>query len=504
MNQQNNYPVNNGRGYSGGNGGRTYPQGQPNYGPQGPGPRGVPVPQRTNYPPAPFPQPTPQYTPQPEPKGTEPKPPEKPAPKKEPKKGPSLPVSELFSRIFVGMLTLFVVVYMGWLYAPKIRNSMTFWPTHTPTPVTPTPTIPATMTVTPLATNTPTPMPTATPGPISTYWIANGKELDPPVPNAPEGVVILSAKNSAEVDPPLDSIYWTSSSQIVQDLGRLNSLYDSEWFATVNNGSIRYFMDQSLKEGLYEIYVMDTFYSSGGTLDFLVKIGEQTLAPLTGRQTVDFMTSQFDPRQSMDTWRSLGIYYIMPSRDVLTVSTSWMLRDEYTYVAADRIMIVPRKITDLNLLNQLSGTGTKYIMDDTQADILAGNSVFKESTSTSWDDSYQLIINPKGKSTIEYKSQEPWPIGTYSLYFYIPESKGGLDAEIQVKTDNTVLETSNGSETVHMHIPTGGSWVYAGEYVTDRYYERPVKFTVTITIPDGQSGEYPVDAIALIHQPFGN
>ena len=413
-----------------------------------------------------------------------------------------LPYSELFSRIFVGALVFFVVVYMGWLFAPRIRNSMTFWPTNTPTPLPPTPTTEATMTVTPLATNTPTAAPTATPGPISTYWIANGSELDPEVPNAPEGLVILTAKNSAEVDPPLDSIYWTSSSQIVQDLGNMNSLYDSEWFATMNNGSIRYFMDQSLKEGLYEIYVMDTFYSSGGNLDFLVQLGGQTLTPLTSSQSVSFMTSQFDPRQNMDTWRSLGIYYIMPSRDVLTVSTIWGLRDQYTYVAADRIMIVPRKMTDLSLLNALPGTGTKYIMDDTQATISAGNSRFKEFISTSWDDSYQLIINPKSECTVEYSSKEPWPIGAYSIYLYLPESKGGLDADIQVHTDNTLLETVGGESTVRMHIPTGGNWVLVGQYNTDRYYERPVKFKVNITIPENQTGEYPVDAIAFIHQPF--
>lgn len=421
---------------------------------------------------------------------------------KKAKKTPAVPFTELLSRVFVGVLTLFIVVYMAWLFAPQIRNSMTFWPTHTPTPITPTPTLPATQTVTPLPTNTPTPSPTPTPGPISTYWFANGNNLDPVVPNAPEGVVILSAKNSAEVDPPLDSIYWTSSSQIVQDLGRLTSLYDSEWFATINSGWLRYYMDQPLKEGLYEIYVMDTYYSSGGSLDFQVQLGSQPLSPMTGSQTVNFMTSQYDPRQSYDTWRSIGIYYISQSRDVLTVSTSWGFRDEYTYVAADRIMIVPRKITDLALLNALPNNGLRMIMDDTQAAITAGNSQFKESTSTSWDDSYQLIINPKQKSTIEYSSLEPWPIGSYSIYLYFPESKGGLDAEIQVKTDNTVLETIAGFDTVQMHVPAGGNWVLIGQYNTDRYYERPVKFKVTITIPEGQTGEYPVDAIAFIRQPF--
>ena len=49
-----------------------------------------------------------------------------------------------------------------------------------------------------------------------------------------------------------------------------------------------------------------------------------------------------------------------------------------------------------------------------------------------------------------------------------------------------------------------GNWVLIGQYNTDRYYERPIKFKVTITIPEGQTGEYPVDAIAFIRQPFDN
>ena len=149
-----------------------------------------------------------------------------------------------------------------------------------------------------------------------------------------------------------------------------------------------------------------------------------------------------------------------------------------------------------------AANGTKYIMDDTQASINAGNSNFKETSSTAWDDSYQLIINPKQKCTVEYNSLEPWPIGHYSIYLYIPESKGGIDAEVQVRADNTVLHTYSGEDTVRMHIPTGGSWVLVGQYMTDRYYERPVKLRVNITVPENQTGEYPIDAIAFVHQPF--
>ena len=69
-------------------------------------------------------------------------------------------------------------------------------------------------------------------------------------------------------------------------------------------------------------------------------------------------------------------------------------------------------------------------------------------------------------------------------------------------TIRTQLVELYGEDTVRMHIPTGGSWVLVGQYMTDRYYERPVKLRVNITVPENQTGEYPIDAIAFVHQPF--
>ncbi|HOG60930.1 MAG TPA: hypothetical protein PKX76_06405, partial [Flexilinea sp.] len=60
-------------------------------------------------------------------------------PKKKP--GPKKDRMDEFGRIFTMILSAFILIYMGWLFAPRIRNSMTFWPTKTPTPVTPSPTL---------------------------------------------------------------------------------------------------------------------------------------------------------------------------------------------------------------------------------------------------------------------------------------------------------------------------------------------------------------------------
>ncbi len=411
---------------------------------------------------------------------------------------------ERFSRVFVGILSIFIFFYLGWLFAPRIRNSLTFWPTDTPTPITPEPTLVFTPTVTPLATNTPTIAPTATPGPLSEYWIADGLDVDPAVPDAPDGLIMLHVDTSAEVNPPLSDIVWTSSEKIVSDLGK--STYEEKWYATYSAGWIRWFMDRSLREGLFEIYVMDTVYSSGGSLDFTVSLGEQILAPLTGVQRVDFMTSQYEPQQSGDIWRSLGIYYLGPSVDKLTVTTSWDERDEYTIVSVDRLLIVPRRITDLSLLNSLPASGTRYVVDDLQADIIGGDYLISQREQTSWDDRYQLITNPKIDVTITHSVKEPWPIGNYQVYAWMPASKGGITASVRLSIDNAALAADTGEETVSLTAPaaTEGSWVPVGSWTTDRYYERPRKFKLVFEIPADSVGEFPIDAIAFVHNGFSS
>lgn len=428
--------------------------------------------------------------------GNSQKPPKKRTPKKD--------WGDLFGKIFTTVLAVFIVGYLGWLFAPRIRNSMTFWPTHTPSPITPSPTIMSTPTITPLASNTPTTAPTETPGPLSTFWIADGDTIDPVVDAAPDGVIVLHADQNAEVNPPLSDLVWTSSETIVSDLGK--TTYQEKWFATYSSGWISWFLDQPLHEGLYEIYTMDTMYSSGGSLDFTVKLGEQILSPLTGSQHVDFMTSQYDPVQSSDTWRSLGMYYIGPSTEILNVSTSWQDRDEYTIVAVDRLLIVPRRISDLSLLNSLSVSGTKYISDDLEAEIIGGDYIISQKEDTAWGGTYQLVLNPKMDVKVTFPGEVPYPIGNYKLFAWMPTSKGGITAGVQVFLDNSLLNSDTGEESVSYTAPSSAesSWVEIGSWTTDKYYERPRKIRFVITVPNGSSGEFPIDSFALVHTPFSD
>lgn len=407
-----------------------------------------------------------------------------------------------FGKIFVVALVVFIVGYLGWLFAPRVRNAMTFWPTSTPVPPAFTSTAQASATVTPLASNTPTPFPTETPRPLSTFWKPEGDSVNPAVPDAPDGVIVLSVDQSAEVSPPLDSLSWTSSDKIAADLGK--TTYQEHWYATYDEGWVRWYTDQPLREGLYEIYTMDTMYSSGGSLDFSVMLGGQELTPITGSQHVEYMTSQYDPVQSQDTWRSIGMYYLTPSQEPLIVTAAWQPRDNYTIVSVDRLLIVPRKAYDLTILNQLPQIGTKYVLDDKRLEITGGDFLIDETDPQAWDLGFQLIMNPDRKVTITMPADIPWPIGNYKIYAWVPTTLGGITADVKFFTDNSLVPADNGEEsakyTALQNQPA--QWVEIGSWTTDKYYERQRKVKVTIEIAENQSGEFPVDALALIHTPF--
>lgn len=428
--------------------------------------------------------------------------PQAPAPAQPSRPRRSIDWYNLIGRTITSMLAAFLAVYFGWLYAPAIRNQMVWWPTNTPTPVTPSPTAAATATITPLATNTVTPIPTNTPEPLSTWWIADGGEIDPAVPDSPDGVIELHVDSSAEINPPLDSELWTGSKQIAADLGK--ALYQEEWYATYSAGWIRWFMDRPLRAGLYELYMMDTVFSSGGTLSFTVQLGDQPLTPLAGSSDVVYMTSQYDPVQAYDTWRSLGLYYIQPSDSVLTVTTSWEERDEYTIVSMDRLLIVPRRSADIAMLNALPSGSTRYVRDDLAGDTIGKDYAMRERSDDAWDGSFQRVLNPKEKVKFTLPGVEPWPIGTYRLYAWMPATKGGITGNYSLTVDRQLIASDAGTETVSVTAPANlpAQWVEIGSWTTDKYYERPRKIGLTLEIDAGAVGEFPIDAIGFVYTPF--
>ncbi len=161
------------------------------------------------------------------------------------------------------------------------------------------------------------------------------------------------------------------------------------------------------------------------------------------------------------------MYYINPSREILTVTTSWEDRDEYSIVAVDRLVIVPRRAANLSLLSKLNVSGTKYVFDDLQAEIVAGDYRITLKDEESWDDSYQLIMNPKMKISMVYTFKDCWPIGNYQLYAWMPANKGGISASVKLYSDNTVLLSDTGEEAVSVTAPASqeGSWISIGSWV---------------------------------------
>ena len=265
-------------------------------------------------------------------------------------------------------------------------------------------------------------------------------------------------------------------------------------------------MDRPLRQGLYELYIMDTVFSSGGLLTFTVQVGDQVLTPLTGSTDVQYMTSQYDPVQAVDTWRSLGMYYIQPSNAVLTVTTSWAERDEYTIVSMDRLLIVPRLVSNIPMLNALPTANQRHVRDDLAGDTIGKDYAMRQRSDDAWDGSYQLVLNPKDRVEFSLPGVEPWPIGTYRVYAWMPTTKGGITANYSLLVDRKVLAADSGEESVPVTAPANlpGQWIEVGSWTTDRYYERPRKIGLRLTIEAGAVSEFPIDAIAFIYTPFAD
>ena len=216
------------------------------------------------------------------------------------------------------------------------------------------------------------------------------------------------------------------------------------------------------------------------------------------------MTSQYDPVQAYDTWRSLGLYYIQPSDSVLTVTTSWEERDEYTIVSMDRLLIVPRKSADIAMLNALPSGSTRYVRDDLAGDTIGKDYAMRERSDDAWDGSFQRVLNPKEKVKFTLPGVEPWPIGTYRLYAWMPTTKGGITGNYSLTVDRQLIASDAGTETVSVTAPANlpAQWVEIGSWTTDKYYERPRKIGLTLEIDAGAVGEFPIDAIGFVYTPF--
>lgn len=355
-----------------------------------------------------------------------------------------------------------------------------------------------TLTLTPTPAPTDIPLPTETPLPKSKFYVTDMGQVDPSIPNVTGPGYILNDDTAATPDPSFDDSSWISSSQIAE---QLSSPISESFHATFGKASVTWAMDDTVQPGYYELYVMDTVYSSAGTLDFTIAVDDQPVFPLYGSSTVEFESSRGDSPQTYDKWRSLGIYHL-DTPGIFSVSATWGKRDERSIVAIDRIAIVPYPTSNGRMIEALPKDCQITFVDDSSAIIKSSQVVYPETTDLAWFDSYQFLVNPESDSTITWSPADTLPIGQYQVAVWLPKmhSSGEVTYELSVNDEIVPNDQTGGSVTLDQS-GGAGQWVSLGTWTTPHVYEKPVQLTLKMTAMAGSKGEFSMDAVAFIKMP---
>lgn len=373
----------------------------------------------------------------------------------------------------------------------------TLTPTMTQTEVyeTPTPraTFTPTITVTPTITNTPFP--------ASKFNLPDFSDVRPQAPLGAEAVYIIDNLD-AEVNPPFDHYQWTSSDTISAEIERD---LPEQYFATFGAGSIRWSMDQSLPPGLYEIYILDTLYSSGGYLNYTVALNYQPLQPMIGRTLLQYDTTQSEPPQYQDEWRSIGIYDIQ-QLGILSVATEWGNRDELSIVAMDRIMIVKRSENVRVMLSKLPNNGSDiYIIDDEEASFSTSQYWSYWEDEQTWNAQYQVMSEPPLESSVTWRLPALLTHGQLEVYAWIPKANASIPVAYKLHAGGLLLQQDDG--TLESEFADGqglnqaGQWIKLGNWTIPEHFGNFVRIEIILTIPASDTGEAVIDAIAVLHTP---
>lgn len=400
--------------------------------------------------------------------------------------------------IFMGIIVLFLLAILFWVSKPHIAKLIPEKPTATPT-ITPTFTPIPTRAPTNTPTITPTPAPSATPEPTSIYKVQDFFDIYPPVPDIAVNAYILNEENSTQVNPSFDSPLWYSSEAIGQQLG---VEFPEPFYATYASGWISWQMDMPLKEGLYEIFVLDTNTSSGGFLDFTVSLNDVPLQPLLGQTRARYKSSVSKPPQAGDEWASIGTYRLDPS-GIITVSTSWDDRDEFSIVAVDRVMIIQLPESSSVMAGPFPQDRMTFITDDTQAVLDLQDPIFTNNDRLAWGDRYQFIVNPDNDVTATWALTDSVPVGQYEIFVWVPEMQGTAQAEYKLLVNDAPFLSDLGAESVSIQHGgrEGGQWVSLGTWTIPDLYGSVVNLAVQMKVAGATSGEISFDAIAFMKSP---
>ncbi|MDZ4158532.1 MAG: hypothetical protein U1B80_01970 [Anaerolineaceae bacterium] len=395
-------------------------------------------------------------------------------------------------------ISILMMVILVWFSIPLFRSS--FGMVSTPT-LHPSATITPRPTRTPTVTPSPTPAPTSTliPLPTSAYQLHNLVNLYPPVPGLQGTAVVLNDDTNLTVSPEFSHPQWSHSSTIEAQIG-----YEilEPYYATYGSGSAIWMMDVPVARGVYEIYILDTLYSSAGALDFMIRLGETPIQPLLGSTNINFLSTRFDPRQTEDLWRYLGLYLI-DEPGWLSVSTSWLPLDENSIVAIDRVLVVRLPDSTRQLLDLLPKERLTFIVDDSNAEIQFTQVLYTEDTPSAWGESFQYAINPADELSVNFTLPELVPPGQYEVRVWIPEEHATAEVSFSLLVNGTSFASDTGSDTLilRQRDAARGQWVSLGTWTTPRIYEFPVKLSLTMQAKAGVTGDVAIDAVAFLKIP---
>jgi len=389
-------------------------------------------------------------------------------------------------------IAILALAFIIWLFLPPVKRMLT---AVTPTPqpsLTPRPTRTPRPSATP--TLTPEPSPTAQANPADT--LQNLKSIDPPLLAPAVEVIVLNEDKNVQVDPDFTNLQWISSTTIATQLAQE---IPEPYYATFGPASVIWRTDRPVSSGLYQIYVMDTVYSSAGPLDFKVALDDTVLSPSLGQTHIDFQTNRFDPRQVVDKWRDIGTYRVDRS-GILSVSTSWQSRNEDSIVAIDRVLILHLPDPGMTVLDRLPPAGLRYIIDEIAATKEKMGLSLTRTDVLAWGGSYEVVINPTEDCRVTWETSETVPPGQFQIAMWVPANKNQPVVNFRVLADDTELEPGPFSGALTSGNPEGG-WISLGTWSTPRVMEKPVRLKVQMSIPAGTTGEIPVDAVAFMRIP---
>lgn len=420
------------------------------------------------------------------------KPPSKSIPKKQNK----------FLNIIVGVITgLFTLIALIWINFPVryITNDIiSSYYTETPIP----PTLTPQLALTNIATKTPTltPVIEATQLPTSAYAITIKESIDPVIPELVTDAIILNDDVNVEVSPEFSNIQWTHSSSIAQ---QLNLEFEEHFFATFGPATATWKMDVPVDTGLYEIYVLDTLYSSGGKLTFQVFIDDRRIEPLLGSPEIEYRSRSTDPQQRSDIWQSIGIYQL-DSNGLVSVSTGWELRNEATIVAIDRLLIGRIPDTINTILSLLPSNQQRFLLDDSFADFDTTQYWEILDQSLAWGDKYHLMDNPPILTKVIWTIPYAIPVGKYEVMVWVPKIRGTANVVYSVTANNT-NDLQNEEGQYEVTISQGDrqepQWVSIGTWTVPEVYGELVYLKLNMTISSDSGGEVVADVIAFVKAP---